>query len=64
MSATIQIEELKTLILNVYRFDPSKDNKAYMQDIEIEIPALVAISKPRDLRSSRNFTVFALPAFS
>ena len=41
MSATIQIEELKTLILNVYRFDPSKDNKAYMQDIEIEIPALV-----------------------
>ena len=39
MSATIQIEELKTLILNVYRFDPSKDNKAYMQDIEIEIPA-------------------------
>ena len=39
MSATIQIEQLKTLILNVYRFDPSKDNKAYMQDIEIEIPA-------------------------
>jgi succinate dehydrogenase / fumarate reductase iron-sulfur subunit len=39
MSATIQIKELKTLILSVYRFDPSKNNKAYMQDIEIEIPA-------------------------
>ena len=39
MGTTIQIEELKTLILSVYRFDPSKDNKAYMQDIEIEIPA-------------------------
>ena len=39
MSATIQVEELKTLILNVYRFDPSKDNKAYMQDIEIDFRA-------------------------
>ena len=36
----------------------------FISSIEIEIPALVAISKPRDLRSSRNFTVFALPAFS
>ena len=38
MSATIPLKELKPLILSVYRFDPNKDKKAYMQDIEIEVP--------------------------
>ena len=38
MSATIPLEEVKSLTLNVYRFDPGKDEKAYMQDIEIEVP--------------------------
>ena len=38
MSATIPLEEVKTLTLNIYRFDPGKDEKAYMQDIEIEVP--------------------------
>ena len=39
MSATISLEVIKPLILSVYRFDPDKDKKAYMQDIEIEVPA-------------------------
>ena len=39
MSATIPLEVIKPLILSVYRFDPGKDKKAYMQDIEIEVPA-------------------------
>ena len=34
MSATIPLEQVKTLTLNIYRFDPGKDEKAYMQDIE------------------------------
>ena len=38
MSATIPLEEVKTLTLNIYRFNPDKDEKAYMQDIEIEVP--------------------------
>ena len=39
MSETIPLEEIKNVTLRVYRFDPDKDEKAYMQDIEIEVPA-------------------------
>ena len=39
MSSIIASEELKELILSVYRFDPSKDTEAYMQEIRIEVPA-------------------------
>ena len=35
MSATIPLEEVKTLTLNIYRFDPGKDEKAYMQDLSL-----------------------------
>ena len=39
MSETIPLEEIKNVTLRVYRFDPDKDEKAYIQDIEIEVPA-------------------------
>ena len=39
MSATIRLEVIKPLILSVDRFDPGQDKQAYMQDIEIEVPA-------------------------
>ena len=39
MSTTIPLEEVKNVTLSIYRFDPGKDKKAYMQDIEIEVPA-------------------------
>ena len=39
MSSVIGSLELKELTLSVYRFDPSKDDKPYMQDIKIEVPA-------------------------
>lgn len=38
MSSVIASEELKELVLSVYRFDPSKDTEAYMQEICIEVP--------------------------
>ena len=38
MSATIPLEEVRNLTISVYRFDPNKDKKAYMEDIEIEVP--------------------------
>ena len=38
MNSTIPTEELRSITLSVYRFDPGKDKKAYMQDIEIEVP--------------------------
>ena len=34
MNTTIPLEEVKNVTLSIYRFDPGKDEKAYMQDIE------------------------------
>lgn len=39
MNTVIESKELKELILSVYRFDSTKNNKHYMQDIIIEVPA-------------------------
>jgi len=39
MNTTIPLEEIKNVTLSIYRFDPGKDEKAYMQDIQIEVPA-------------------------
>ena len=39
MSAAIPIEEIKTIKLSVYRFDPTMDKKPYMQSLDIEVPA-------------------------
>ena len=38
MSTAISLEEVKSLTVNVYRFNPSNDDKPFMQDIEIEVP--------------------------
>tara|TARA_Y100001970_G_scaffold19338_1_gene21714 strand:- start:10167 stop:10907 length:741 start_codon:yes stop_codon:yes gene_type:complete len=38
MSAAIPIEEIKTIKLSVYRFDPAEDKKPYMQSLDIEVP--------------------------
>ena len=38
MSAVIPVSHLQTLRMNIYRFDPSIDDKPYMQDIDIEVP--------------------------
>jgi succinate dehydrogenase / fumarate reductase iron-sulfur subunit len=38
MSAVIPVSHLQTLKMSIYRFDPSKDDKPYMQDIVIEVP--------------------------
>ena len=38
MSQTIPVEQLKSLTMSIYRYDPSVDEKPYMQDIVIEVP--------------------------
>jgi len=38
MSAVIPLEEIKVIKLSVYRFDPTLDNKPYMQSLDIEVP--------------------------
>jgi len=38
MSNTIPLEEVKSLTVRVYRFNPNKDEKPFMQNIEIEVP--------------------------
>ena len=38
MSKTIVLEEIKSLTVSVYRFNPNKDEKPFMQNIEIEVP--------------------------
>ena len=38
MSQVIPVEQLKSLTMSIYRFDPSIDEKPYMQDIVIEVP--------------------------
>ena len=38
MSNTILLEEVKSLTVRVYRFNPNKDEKPFMQNIEIEVP--------------------------
>ena len=38
MSQTIPVEQLKSLTMSIYRYDPSVDDKPYMQDIVIEVP--------------------------
>jgi|TARA_B110001454_G_scaffold51152_1_gene50148 succinate dehydrogenase / fumarate reductase iron-sulfur subunit len=38
MSAVIPVSHLQILRMSIYRFDPSIDDKPYMQDIDIEVP--------------------------
>ncbi len=38
MSAAIPLEEIKVINLSVYRFNPTLDNKPYMQSLDIEVP--------------------------
>jgi len=38
MSQTIPVEQIKSLTMSIYRYDPSVDEKPYMQDISIEVP--------------------------
>ena len=38
MSQVIPVEQLKSLTMSIYRYDPSVDEKPYMQDIVIEVP--------------------------
>ena len=38
MSNTIPLEEVKSLTVRVYRFNPNRDEKPFMQNIEIEVP--------------------------
>ena len=35
----IAASEIKTLRLSIYRYDPLKQKKPYMQDFDIDIPA-------------------------
>ena len=35
----ISASEIKTLRLSIYRYDPLKQEKPYMQDFDIDIPA-------------------------
>ena len=39
MSAVIPVSHLQTLKMSIYRFDPSEDEKPYMQEIVVEVPA-------------------------
>ena len=38
MSAAIPVEQIKTITMSIYRYDPTVDKKPYMQDIVVEIP--------------------------
>ena len=35
---SIAVNEVKTIKLSVYRYDPVKDKKPYMQDFDIDVP--------------------------
>ena len=37
-AAAIPLEQIKTIKMSIYRYDPTVDKKPYMQDIVIEIP--------------------------
>ena len=36
---SISVNEIKTIKLSIYRFDPLKDKKPFMQDFDIDVPA-------------------------
>ena len=36
---SISANEIKTIKLSIYRFDPLKDKKPFMQDFDIDVPA-------------------------
>jgi len=38
MSSVIPVAQVKTLRMSIYRYDPSVDDKPYMQDIDVEVP--------------------------
>ena len=38
MSQAIPVAQLKSVTMSIYRYDPSLDEKPYMQDIVIEVP--------------------------
>ena len=38
MSQAIPVAQLKSITMSIYRYDPSLDDKPYMQDIVIEVP--------------------------
>ena len=37
-AAAIPVEQIKTITMSIYRYDPTVDKKPYMQDIVVEIP--------------------------
>ena len=37
-AAAIPVEQIKTITMSIYRFDPTLDKKPYMQDLVIAIP--------------------------
>ena len=38
MSSVIPVAQVKTLRMSIYRYDPSVDDKPYMQDVDVEVP--------------------------
>ena len=37
-AAAIPVEQIKTITMSIYRYDPTVDEKPYMQDLVVEIP--------------------------
>ena len=37
-AAAIPVEQIKTITMSIYRYDPTVDDKHYMQDLVVEIP--------------------------
>jgi succinate dehydrogenase / fumarate reductase iron-sulfur subunit len=37
-AASILVEQIKTITMSIYRYDPTVDKKPYMQDVVVEIP--------------------------
>ena len=63
----IAASEIKTLRLSIYRYDPLKEEKPYMQDFDIDIPAekdLMVLSDnfPFSLNKGLSFLVL-FPSF-
>jgi succinate dehydrogenase / fumarate reductase iron-sulfur subunit len=62
MNQAIPVEQLKSLTMSIYRYDPSVDEKPYMQDIVIEVPTdkdimvLDALHIAKDQEPSRSYS--------
>jgi len=56
----IPVEQIKTITMSIYRYDPTVDEKPYMQDVVVEIPTDKDIMVLRCPSSSKTTGTFSI----